>query len=155
MKLPLYVAFFSFLTIISCNNNEIPAGAYSFKNHIWSVDNVVKFEFDLEDTVGIYDYVLILRNTTDYLYSNLYVNIEEFPPYGENIKTRHEIPIANPDGSWIGVKSGSIIENKYLIKRSSAPFIGNYKFEIQHAITDENVEELLDLTMVIVKSNGQ
>jgi gliding motility-associated lipoprotein GldH len=142
------------ILLSNCNGDTIPAGAHSFENNSWSYDAKIPFEFELDDTSSVYDLVLVLRNTNDYKYSNLFVSIEESPPYGESYKSHHEIPIANPDGSWIGNKSGSIIENKYLIRRGTFPFIGKYKYSIQHAITDESVEEVMDLTLLLTKYNG-
>ena len=139
---------------LRCNSDTVPAGAHSFENNVWSFEEEVQFEFEMNDTSSVYDFVLILRNTNDYRYSNLFVTVEEIPPYGESTKSLHEIPIANPDGSWIGTKSGSIIENKYLLKRGPLPFIGNYKFVVKQAITDETVEEVMDLTMLLTKYNG-
>lgn len=152
MKLNLVFLFI--ILLFSCDSDTIPAGAFVFEDKRWPDDLIVPFEFEMSDTSNTYDFVLILRNTTDYKYSNLFVGIEEFKPYGSSVTQRHEIPIAYPDGSWIGDKSGSIIENKYLIKRSRVPYIGKYKFEIKHLITDKEVEEVLDLSMMVHKYDG-
>ena len=135
-----------FILLGSCQTDEVPVGAFSFKENKW--DQKVKpiFELEISDTTNVYDFFITLRNTTDYKYSNLFVYIEETPPFGPSTRSRHEIPIANPDGSWIGNKTGTIIENNYLVKRGKVPFIGKYKFSIEQAITDQEVTEVLDIS---------
>lgn len=136
----------------ACSEGAKPSDAYSFENHSWPDDLVVPFEFEVTDTTNLYDIALILRNTTDYKYSNLFVQIKMVPPYGNSSTRIYEIPIANPDGSWIGTKSGSLVENKFRLKKDTRfPFLGKYKFEVKHLITDKEVKEVMDLSMMLRK----
>ncbi|MBM3418390.1 MAG: hypothetical protein FJY17_05645 [Bacteroidetes bacterium] len=134
-----------------CQNEEIPVGAYSFSDNKWDQKVKPSFELDLSDTSSVYDFFITIRNTTDYKYSNLWIYVEEIPPFGPTHRERHEIPIANPNGSWIGHKTGSVIENKYLIKRGKVPFIGKYTYILEQAITDQEVTEVLDISFQVKK----
>lgn len=139
------------LLLFSCQSDEIPVGAYSFKDNMWNQKVKPFYELELTDTTNVYDFFITLRNTTDFKYSNLFIYVEEIPPFGPSVRTRHEIPIANADGSWIGTKTGTIIENNYLVKRGKVPFIGKYKFIIEQAITDQEVTEVLDISFQVKK----
>ncbi|MBM3455564.1 MAG: hypothetical protein FJX80_10500 [Bacteroidetes bacterium] len=141
------------LTVIvsACHSDEIPVGAYSFPEKKWDQKVKPSFELDLSDTSSVHDFFITIRNTTDYKYSNLWIYVEEIPPFGPSNRERHEIPIANPDGSWIGDKTGSIIENKYLIKRGKVPFIGKYTYILEQAVTDQEVTEVLDISFQVKK----
>ncbi len=141
----------SVLFFLGCQSDEIPVGANSFSENKWDQKVKPSFELELSDTVSVFDFFITLRNTTDYKYSNLFIYVEEIPPFGPSYRTRHEIPIANPDGSWIGDKTGTIIENKYLVKRGKVPFIGKYKYIIEQAITDQEVTEVLDISFQVKK----
>jgi gliding motility-associated lipoprotein GldH len=140
-----------FLVLFSCQQDEIPVGAFSFHENKWEQKVKPTFELELSDTTNVYDFFITLRTTTDYKYSNLFIYVEEIPPFGPSFRTRHEIPIANPDGSWIGEKTGTIIENKFLVKRAKVPFIGKYKFIIEQAITDQEVSDVLDISFQVKK----
>ena len=142
---------FLVLVLLGCQNDEIPVGAYSFPENKWDQKVKPSFEIEISDTVSVFDFYITMRNTTDYKYSNLFIYLEEIPPFGPSLRTRHEIPIANPDGSWIGDKTGTIVENKYLVKRGKLPFIGKYKYIIEQAVTDQEVTEILDISFQVKK----
>ena len=84
----------------------------SFKNNTWNVDQKPEFEVTIDDTSKAYNFRLILRTTTDYAYNNLWIFLKTVAPDGAEGREPYQIRIANEDGSWIGSKSGSMVETE-------------------------------------------
>jgi hypothetical protein len=57
--------------------------------------------------------------------------------------------MADPNGNWIGKKSGTVVEHQLIFQRRKAPFKGKYKFELEQAITEKRVTELLDISLEV------
>jgi gliding motility-associated lipoprotein GldH len=135
------------LFFASCNETAYYQKSFGFKNNIWSKNVKPKFEVEFQDTTKLYDFVLTLRATTDYKYSNLWIFLNSTPPVGESVREPYEIKTTFPDGSWIGKETGTIVEHQLVFKRRRLPFKGKYKFGVEQAITDKTVDEVLDISL--------
>jgi gliding motility-associated lipoprotein GldH len=136
-----------FLFFASCDETAYYQKSFGFKNNMWSQDVKPKFEVEFQDTTKLYDFVLTLRTTTDYKYSNLWIFLNSTPPVGESVREPYEIKTTFPDGSWIGKETGTIVEHQLVFKRRRLPFKGKYKFGVEQAITDKTVDEVLDISL--------
>lgn len=70
-------------------------------------------------------------------------------PDGTSAREPFEIKITNPDGSWIGEKSGSIVTTPLYFRRRKMPKAGTYKFTLEQGITESVIDEVHDLTLQI------
>ncbi len=131
----------------SCDEPAYYQKSFGFKNNIWSQDVKPKFVVEFQDTTKIYDFVLTLRTTTDYKYSNLWIFLNSTPPVGESVREPYEIKTTFPDGSWIGKETGTIVEHQLVFKRRRLPYKGKYKFAVEQAITEKTVDEVLDISL--------
>jgi len=141
----LLVTILFFFT--SCEDRAYYQKSFGFKNNMWSQDVKPKFEVDFQDTTKLYDFVLTLRTTTDYKYSNLWIFLNSTPPVGESVREPYEIKTTFPDGSWIGKETGTIVEHQLVFKRRRLPFKGKYKFIVEQAITEKTIDEVLDISL--------
>jgi gliding motility-associated lipoprotein GldH len=140
--------FLSLLFIFSgCQDNAYYQKSYGFKNNMWSQNVKPKFEIEFQDTTKLYDFILTLRTTTDYKYSNLWIFLNSKPPVGESVREPYEIKTTFPDGSWIGKETGTIVEHQLVFKRRRLPFKGKYKFVVEQAITEKIIDEVLDISL--------
>lgn len=135
------------LIFASCDETAYYQKSFGFKNNMWSHDVKPKFEVEFQDTSKIYDFVLTLRTTTDYKYSNLWIFLNSTPPVGESVREPYEIKTTFPDGSWIGKETGTIVEHQLVFKRRRLPYKGKYKFVVEQAITEKTVDEVLDISL--------
>jgi gliding motility-associated lipoprotein GldH len=135
------------LFFASCNETAYYQKSFGFKNNMWSQDVKPKFEVEFQDTTKLYDFVLTLRTTTDYKYSNLWIFLNSTPPVGESVREPYEIKTTFPDGSWIGKETGTIVEHQLVFKRRRLPYKGKYKFAVEQAITEKTVDEVLDISL--------
>jgi len=131
----------------SCEDSAYYQKSFGFKNNMWSQNVKPKFEVDFLDTTKLYDFVLTLRTTTDYKYSNLWIFLNSTPPVGESVREPYEIKITFPDGSWVGKETGTLVEHQLVFKRRRLPFKGKYKFIVEQAITEKTIDEVLDISL--------
>lgn len=141
----LFLLFF----FASCEQSAYYQKSFGFKNNTWSQNVKPKFEIEFQDTNKIFDFVLTLRTTKDYKYSNLWIFLNSTPPVGEPVREPYEIKTTFPDGSWIGKETGTIVEHQLVFKRRRLPFKGKYKFIVEQAITEKIVDEVLDISLRI------
>ena len=72
-------------------------------------------------------------------------------PLKEKVREPFEIKIANEDGSWIGKNTGTIVENQLTFAKRKITVPGEYKFTIEQAVTQEVLEDVLDIGLSIYK----
>ncbi len=137
------------LLLYSCSTDAIYTKAFRFNKTHWSQDVRPKFTVEIKDTSQLYDFIFTLRSTTDYPYNNLWVFLRTTPPFGKSVREPYEIKMADPSGNWIGKKSGAIVEHQLQFKRRKVPFKGKYTFELEQAITEKRVDELLDISLEV------
>ncbi len=118
---------------------------YSFENFTWDQKVKPSFSFEIKDTTKVYDFVITLRTTTSYSFNNLWVFLNSKTPSGIKGREPFQIRISNDDGSWIGTKTGTIVENQLVFRARKFPEVGKFTFEIEQGITEEVIDEVLDI----------
>lgn len=149
MRLKSSVIVLGLLIIVGCGESPMFTKAVSFKNQTWDIDQKPQFDVEINDTTKAYGFRLILRTTTDYSYSNLWIFLKTIAPDGSVAREPYQIPIAYEDGSWIGERSGSIIESELSFAPRKLPLKGKYTFIVEQAITKDEVDEVLDLVFEV------
>jgi gliding motility-associated lipoprotein GldH len=143
------------LFLVSCTQEAVYNKSFKFQDERWNQDVKPSFEVDIQDTSIAYDFVFTLRSTTDYAYNNLWVFLSSTAPTGKSSREPYEIKMAYPDGNWIGKKSGTIVEHELIFPKRKLPFKGKYRFTLEQAITQKIVDEVLDLSLEVRKSEEQ
>lgn len=140
------------LILSSCTDQPEFEKVYSFNEMTWGQDVKPEFVVDITDINKAYDFTLSLRTTTDYKYNNLWVFMKTESPDGTSAREPFEIMISNPDGSWIGNKTGTVVETPLYFKSRKLPQTGTYKFTIEQGITESEINEVLDLGFRVEKA---
>ncbi|MBX2949771.1 MAG: gliding motility lipoprotein GldH [Crocinitomicaceae bacterium] len=145
--------FFSVLIFILASCSEAPyyEQVYSFDNNEWKQDQKSVFKVNIDDTTSVYRFVLTLRTTTDYDYSNTWLFWTSETPLNEKVREPFELKIANPDGSWIGKSSGTIVENQLTFAGRKITVPGEYIFTIEQAVTEKKLNDVLDIGLSVYK----
>lgn len=138
----------------SCEDNAFYQKSFGFQNNSWTQNVKPKFVVEFQDTTKLYDFILTLRTTTDYKYSNLWIFLNSKPPVGESVREPYEIKTTFPDGNWIGKETGTVVEHQLVFKRRRLPFKGKYQFIIEQAITQKTIDEVLDISLRIEEAKN-
>jgi gliding motility-associated lipoprotein GldH len=142
------------LLLSSCGDVDIVyQNSKAIENNVWNKNDSISFDFDINDTTEFYDFYFNLRTTNLYEWSNLYMFVEIGSPEEQfNIDTV-EFSLANSDGEWTGVSSGSIINNKILfISKKRFPSLGTYKLTFNQAMRQDDLTEVMDVGIIIKKA---
>lgn len=136
----------------SCTEQPYYDKVYSFKNKVWSQRVKPSFTVDIKDINKSYNFIITLRTTTDYKFSNLWVFLNTTTPDGIKAREPFQIIITNPDGSWVGSKTGTIVENYLPFKKRKLPLKGKYTFTLEQGITDSEIGEVLDMGFSVMEA---
>lgn len=123
--------------------------SYSFDNREWKMDVKPSFQVKIADISKPYTFKLTLRTTTDYPYNNLWIFLKTTTPDGEVAREPYEIKLADPNGAWMGEKSGSLVTTSLIFANRNLPKSGTYTFEVEQGITASEVIEISDVTFEV------
>lgn len=154
MRISVFIVALGFL-LTSCGDQPFYEKEFSFEGREWKQSVRPEFKVKVDDVSKPYNITLFVRTTTDYPYNNLWIYLKTTTPDGTSKREPFEIEISNPDGSWIGSKTGTIVETPIYFKERMLPQKGLYTFELEQAITKSKVEEILDVGLRVDVSGGQ
>lgn len=147
----LLICFCGLIFVSSCNKGVFFDEVQSLENNKFTLENQLVYEVNVTDTLKQYDFEIIVRNSTEYEYSNLWIYIVSEAPDSVSSKVAQRIDIAHSNGTWIGNKSGSIVTNKVKYQTLTFPIKGVYRFTITLATQQEQINHILDLGLRITE----
>jgi gliding motility-associated lipoprotein GldH len=140
-----WIWFVGLMLWSSCGEQPHFEKVYSFNGKKWSQDVKPDFKVKIDDVSVPYAFTINLRTTTDYKYNNLWIFLKTETPDGTIERLPFQIMVANPDGSWVGTKTGTIVESALEFQARMMPVKGEYTFTIEQGITASEVDEVLDI----------
>ncbi len=141
--------------LFSCSEQPFYEKVYSFKNNEWSQRVKPSFTIDIKDINIEYNFVITLRTTTDYKFSNLWIYMNTVTPDGTKAREPFQIAVTNADGSWAGIKTGTIVELPLQFNKRRLPKKGKYTFTLEQGITDSKIDEVLDIGLRVTEGKGK
>ncbi len=141
--------------LFSCGEQPLYEKIVAFDDREWKLDVKPTFSFEVTDISKEYDFILSLRTSTDYQFSNLWIFMKTITPDGTIAREPFEIVITNDDGSWVGEKSGSVVTTPLYFRSRKLPKKGKYTFIIEQGITQSKVDQVLDLTFRVEESKEE
>lgn len=148
-QISLIVLLGLFVILQSCGEQPYFDEVYSFDDTTWDKVDTATFNVEVEDSMMVHDFVLSLRTTKEYLFSNMWVYIWVTAPDGTTSKVAQKIPMAAPDGSWLGNVSGALVESRLRFDSRSFPLKGEYIFKVMNATQDESIPHVMDIGLRI------
>jgi gliding motility-associated lipoprotein GldH len=134
------------LSLVACRQDSIYTRQFHLADALWTSGDTLRFETAVDDTNGLYDLVIALRNTTDYPYSNIYFFIHTHFPQGQVSVDTLQYLLADPYGQWLGSGRGFLRDHsilyRYNIRFSQA---GLYRFNIVHAMRNDTLTGIDEL----------
>ena len=132
--LPL-VLFFA-----SCDGAVYYAEYAEVDENGWNPADSACFDVEVKDTNTVFDFLVEVRNSVDYAYSNTFFFINTTFPDGSVARDTMECPLADPMGAWLGKSSGRYVDSRYYFRRNARfPMTGNYHFAITNGMRDSAV----------------
>jgi gliding motility-associated lipoprotein GldH len=139
--------------LFGCGEKPFFEKVFSFDERVWTLEQRPEFNLEVTDTTALYDISLTLRTTTDYKFNNLWIFLKTTLPDGQSERLPFQIRISNEDGSWIGNKTGSVVETSLDFPARKLPMKGEYSFIVEQAVTQSKIDEVLDIGLRVNKSD--
>lgn len=150
----LVICAISLIMLSSCDDNVYFEENTPIDGAVWKATDAKIFEFDIQDTLQLYNFYVNVRNDEAYAYSNLFLFVEmEFPNGKKSVDTL-ECPLADPYGNWYGSGLGKIYDQRILFReRKKFPLSGHYKVGIFQAMREPNLQGIHDIGFRVARSN--
>lgn len=131
---------FAMAMVQGCGREVFYSDEYDANERGWNKDDKAQFSVAVEDTLGLYNFFIDVRNSKKYAYSNFFLFINTTFPDGSVAHDTLECPLADDEGHWLGRKTGCYVDNRYYLRKHVIfPMSGTYRFEIGHGMRDTNV----------------
>lgn len=104
-----------------------------FEKSQWSYADSLVFNFEVDDTTGKYNLLLMVRSSDDkYPYQNLYILTRTTFPSGEVLTSPLNVILQGEKGDWLGNCSGDICELVVPLQQNVRfTEIGEYRLSFQ------------------------
>ena len=86
----------------SCEKQYTFSQLQSIPESGWTYENILKYEFEVEDTNALYDLYLEVDYNTSFSYQNIYVNVFTGMSEDNMNKTQLSLDLSNNLGIWKG-----------------------------------------------------
>ncbi len=150
----LFLLSIVFMVIVTaCNPGVIYEQNRRIPGTVWDRNNIPVFGVSIEDTLGLHNLLINVRNTGEYPRSNLFLFISVTSPGGSFTRDTLELVLAEPSGKWKGRGFGSIWQNRFYYRRNVRfPERGIYVFEIEQAMRIEKLPGITDIGLRVEKA---
>ena len=140
-----FLTLFSAALFSSCDSSRVYEKNIRIPKYEWDMNNVLKFEVPITDTVQAYNMYFNVRNASGYSFSNLFLFFTVHSPGGTQERDTVEIKLADETGKWLGEGLGDIWDNRVLFKKDfHFPVSGTYTFEMEQAMRVNPLTYIMD-----------
>ncbi|MFW6224189.1 MAG: gliding motility lipoprotein GldH [Bacteroidota bacterium] len=138
------------ILLYGCGEDYFYAKSNTINEQKWPADATKGFNFSIEDTTTTYNFIINLRNTTDYDYRNLYLFMNTIYPDQSTSRDTLELILAAPSGKWLGKGKGLYRDNLFLFKKDvNLPLPGNYRIEFIQAMREDTLKGIDEIGLRI------
>lgn len=147
-----YLFFIVSFILLSCQAENTHFEDMERIDNNWKKIDTKSFSIPILSKDGKYDLQLIIRNNNQYPYRNLYIFTEIISPKGESLIDTLEYQLADITGKWLGSGMGEIKQNTLIYKENiSLQDTGKYKVNISHAMRENNLKGIEDISLMVEK----
>ncbi|MBR1849800.1 MAG: gliding motility lipoprotein GldH [Bacteroidales bacterium] len=136
--------------VAACDHRQLYAESHRVEEHGWPSSEWLEFGTDIDDTLAVCNFLVDLRVSQTYPYSNSFLFITTTFPDGSVAADTMECPLAAPDGQWLGRRTGRYVDNRYYFRKNMRfPMAGHYRFSVGHGMRDTAIKGIKDVGLRI------
>ena len=140
------------ISIAACNSDIVYENSVRVANPVWHADSAARFEIEIADTTLAYQSGILICNSGDYLYQNLWLFVTEIAPDSTITCDTIQYFLADGYGRWLGSGIGSLYTNIYYYKEDlHYSQEGVYAYEIRQGMRDEELKGIVNMGMQILR----
>ena len=126
--------------MMGCDGSTFYDEQRPIDEHGWPQHQWVDFDVEVPDTTTVYNFLLEVRNTVDYPYSNTFLFLRTTFPDGSIAQDTLEYPLATREGRWLGKRTGRFVDTRYYFRRNARfPHEGCYRFSVGNGMRDSAI----------------
>lgn len=130
----------------SCDNTVFYDESRAVDEHGWMPADSVAFDVSVSDTQRTFNFLVEVRNSISYPYSNTFFFLHTTFPDGSVSQDTLEFPLADPTGRWLGKRTGRYVDTRFYFRRNARfPMEGTYRFAITNGMRDSAIAGLRDV----------
>ena len=135
------------MALAACDGSIYYDESRSVNEHGWLPQDTLTFDVDVDDTVHLFNFLVEVRNSVEYPYSNTFLFINTTFPDGSVAYDTMECPLADPEGRWLGKRTGRYVDARYRLRGGSArfPMTGRYRFAVTNGMRDSAISGIKDI----------
>lgn len=127
------------LGFISCDSNRVYDQYQSLDAMEWHKDSIVRFQFEVYDSVEPHNLYINLRNTDEFEFNNIFLITKLQYPENRVVIDTLEYEMTDVQGNWLGAGLTDIKENKLFYRENFVfPNTGIYEMFIEQAMRKRN-----------------
>lgn len=143
-------------SLASCDRNKVYEEYVEIEDYVWISTNPLGFEFDITDTLALYDVYVNVRHANLYPYSNLWLFINSWSPSGQKAVDTLECVLADEHGKWAGSGLGDIWDMQILWKKNVRfAATGKYHIEYNQAMRTDNLVGIMDMGLRVELADNE
>lgn len=149
----IFLGLIVVVSMMACNTNTLYDNSMRVGNPAWHADSIARFEVAIEDTTLDYQSGILIRNSGDYAYQNLWLFVTEIAPDSTITCDTIEYYLADNYGRWLGSGIGSLYTNIYYYKEDlHYSQEGVYTYEIRQGMREEELRGITNVGIQIMKN---
>lgn len=154
MKKAFLISSFLSLILLACGPKYVINKTYYIADNEWTYADSLRFEFEIKDTLKLYDLIIELKHSTDFAYQNLYTQIHTTFPDGMHLNKPVSLEIANPAGEWQGKCNSKSCRIEIPIQQG-AYFnqIGVYRIVLEQYMRENPVKGVQSVALKVQATN--
>ena len=139
--------------LVGCNSNVVYDNSARVANPTWHCDSVARFEVAITDTTANYESAILIRNSGDYAYQNLWLFVTAIAPDSTITCDTVQYFLADDYGRWLGSGVSSLYTSLYYYKEDvHYSQEGVYRYEIRQGMREDELRGVTNIGMqVLVK----
>jgi gliding motility-associated lipoprotein GldH len=146
----LIVALSLIAALTSCEKSGVYERNWPINDQAWTYDAVQQFDIEVSDTTIPHNVFVNIRHSDRFEWANLWLRMTTTYPGGQAFERRLDIPLARPDGSWLGVCTGELCFHQQLIQAGVVfPRSGTYSFSLEQDMRTDSVYGVFNVGMRI------
>jgi len=123
------------ILLFSCDRHKKYDSYQSLENEVWTSDNIVVFNVDIDNVKQPTDVFLNVRSDSKYQYRNLFIVTKIISPEKNVLQDTLEFEMADAFGNWLGEGLTDVKNNKlYFLENYIFQEKGTYQFEFSQAM---------------------
>ncbi len=146
-------AVFAATLLYGCGPDYLLKDKHDFPETQWSYADSMRFEFEVEDTLRIYNLIAKLSHSVDYGYQNLYTRIHTIMPDGQRLTKMVSLELTDKLGLWSGDCNSKNCQIELPIQEGLYfNQTGHYTIVVEQFMRQDTLKGLNDFSLLIEDS---